>query len=267
MAAMPPTVSLIALAAGRSTRFGRPKQMEPVGPNGETILDLTLRDAFGAGCEEAIVVTNADLAGRFEEFSRTDPRVRVRIQEEALGTAHATMIGMEGMRGTAVVVNGDDLYGTSALHAAVAHAREGATDESALVAFDLGATLSPNGPVNRAVCTVLDGYLADLHEAMGLNADAWTAIRDLRGGIFKAEAPVSMNLWVFRPAFTRILLEAWSKRDPLDRAEFGLPDPVRDAIGRGHRFRVLRTRAPWFGLTYPEDARLIRDHLRPRDVS
>lgn len=267
MAAMPRTVSLIALAAGRSTRFGRPKQLEHVGPNGETILDLTLRDAFGAGCDAAVVVTNAALAGTFEERSRTDPRVRVRIQEEALGTAHAAMIGMEGRRGTSVVVNGDDLYGASALHAAVAHAREGAADESALVAYDLGGTLSPNGPVNRAICTVLDGYLVDLHEAKGLKADARTTIRDLRGGIFKAEAPVSMNLWVFRPAFTKLLLEAWSSRDPRDPVEFSLPDVVRDAIGRGHRFRVLRTSAPWFGLTFPEDAPHVRDHLRPRDVS
>lgn len=261
MEGTPLQVSLIVLAAGRSTRFGRPKQTEQVGPKGETIMDITLRDAFDAGCDRAWVVTSPKLVHDLQRRFSSDARVRVLVQKDALGTAHAAMIGLEDAQGTSLVVNGDDLYGASSIRTAVEYARQGDPHESALVAFNLDRTLSPNGPVNRASCSVDGEYLSDTHEVMGLAADDQDHIKDRKGEVYDARTPVSMNLWVLRPAFNALLVEAWRERDGAEPDEFGLPTAVHQAIERGHRFHMLRTHDAWFGLTFPEDAQLVRDHL------
>jgi MobA-like NTP transferase domain len=260
-------VRMIILAAGRSTRFGRPKQSEPVGPNGETILDITLRDAFAAGGQSAHVVTSPALADHFRQHYRADPRVDIHVQQEPLGTAHATMIGMDDARCTNIVANGDDLYGVSSLRTAVAYAHHGDEQESAIIAYDLGRTLSPNGPVNRAICQVQGNHLADTHEVPGFRADTQGRIQDALLNAHGSGTPVSMNLWVFRPAFNNLLRDAWRARAEADRSEFGLPDAVRHAIVQGHMFRMLRSPSAWFGLTFPQDAQLVRDHLRSPDVT
>ncbi len=258
-------IALIALAAGRSTRFGRPKQLEPVGPAGETIPGITIRQALQAGCHRVRLVTSPALEGTMRQQFAAEPRVEVCVQEEARGTAHAAMVGMDGTAGTCIVVNGDDLYGHEALEAAARHAREGDPRESALVAYALGRTLSPSGPVNRAVCEADTGSLRGTREVTGLAAGGTGYIRDGAGNSYAAEVPVSMNLWVFRPAFQDLLRETWQARDAGDPSEFGLPDAVRMAVDRGQVFRLLRTAATWHGLTFPEDAARVREHLARTD--
>jgi MobA-like NTP transferase domain len=248
---------LVVLAAGRSTRFGRPKQVEPVGPRGEAIMDVTMRDAFASGCDQVRLIVHPEHDELFRQRYRGDRRVIVLVQPAALGTAHATMVGMEHAAGTCIVVNGDDLYGARSMELAVVHARE----EHALVVFELGNTLSPNGPVNRAVCHVEGTHLIGTEEVKGLVDAGNGHIIDGDGRSWDRTVPVSMNLWVFRPGFRSVLIGQERSGDPMDPAEHGLPDAVRAAMASHQLFRVLRTNDRWCGLTFPDDAELVRRFL------
>ena len=252
------TVSLVVLAAGKSTRFGRPKQLEPIGPEGETLLDLTLRDAFALGCDEARLVVREEHEDLFRERYKKNKRVHVFVQRKALGTAHAAMVGMNHAADTCIVANGDDYYGARSMELAVAHARDGYPEENALVAFQMHKTLSPNGPVNRAVCRAGRYHLKGTEEVYGSAMGTDGSIRDRDGRIWPKSTLVSMNLWVMRDWFDIALDRYWHDRDPDDRSEFGLPTAVAMAMTEEHQFRVLRTPDRWCGLTYAADAELAR---------
>lgn len=253
--------SLVILAAGGSTRFGRPKQLEPVGPKGEAIMGITMRQGFDAGCMEAWLVVRPEHEDLFRARYRRDRRVRIAVQRAPLGTGHAAMVGMEHASGTCIVANGDDLYGRRSLELAVEHAMEGISDEHALVAFDLARTLSPHGPVNRAVCRKSRYHLRGITEVRGLRARPDGTIVDETGRSWPARTPVSMNLWVMRDRFSMLLL-VMDQDDPVEPGqELGLPDAVREALSIEHRFRILSTPDRWCGLTFPADADLVRRHL------
>lgn len=256
--------TLVLLAAGRSTRFGRPKQLEPIGPHGETIMEVTLRDAFDMDCEKACLVIRPEHESIMRERYAKDERVQVAIQAQANGTAHAALIGMEHALGTCIVANADDYYGRESMRLACAHAREGASEESALVAFELGKTLSPNGPVNRALCKDTPDHLRSTQEVLGLRRDADGAIRDAEGNAYEANALVSMNLWVLRQGFSHLAKRHWQERSEEAVGEFGLPDAARYAMQHKHGIRILRTTDRWCGLTFPADADLVRRHLAER---
>lgn len=256
---MADTPTLIILAAGRSTRFGRPKQLEPVLTDGRTLIDLTLADA---GRADAVLVVSPTLEARFREKYAGQPRIRIAVQREPLGTAHAVMQGLHGLPGTAVVVNGDDHYGHAALAAAMEHAVHGQPEQHALVAYRLDRTLSPSGGVNRALCSAdRDGYLVSTREATGVQAGDGH-VHDDQGTRLDGDRPVSMNLWIFRPTLFPLFGElARAER----QGEYGLPEVVQQAIARGHRFRVIPTAAQWVGLTFANDADLVRRSLSRTD--
>ena len=254
---MPPT-TLIVLAGGRSTRFGRPKQLEPVGPNGEALLDLALRDAFRAGCTSAILVVRPELEAVFAARNAHGTNMHLVVQHEALGTAHAVMQALEHVQGDVLIANGDDHYGAGPLRMAIQHAVTGDLGEHALVTFELANTLSASGPVNRALCTVnAKGLLGPIEEVLGLHRNGAGTISDAKGRPFSGHEHVSMNLWLLRPSMFDLfsILFHGSVREG---GEFGLPDVVRAATANGHRFRALHTSEPWCGLTYASDADLVR---------
>lgn len=252
--------ALILLAGGKSTRFGRPKQLEPVGPRGEALLDLTLRDAFAAGCTDAVIVVRPQHGTEFAERFVEDRRVRIIVQHEARGTAHAVMLALDHVHGTAITANGDDHYGKEALQLAVDHALHADPQVHALVAFHLANTLSPGGGVNRAVCTTdIHGSLLFTEEVTGLYAGP-DGISGPDGRTWPPDTMVSMNLWVFRPALFPLFRTLYAAHVPTN-GEFGLPNVVADAIAQQHRFVLVRTAAQWCGLTHPADAEIVRREL------
>lgn len=255
------TLSLVVLAAGSSTRFGRPKQLESVGPRGEAILDFTMRDAFDAGCDEVRLVVSPAHEELFKFRYQRDGRIVVLVQPTPRGTAHAAVVGMEHAGGTCMVANGDDLYGATSLKLAAAHAREGSPEEHALVVYELRHTLSPNGPVNRAICSTTEHHLIDAEEVKGLADTGTGSITDEQQRAWSPSALVSMNLWVFRPEFMNTLNQCCEGHDLASITELGLPMAVQSAVARGRQFRILRTPDRWCGLTFPGDAELLRSVL------
>jgi len=253
--------TLILLAGGKSTRFGRPKQLEPVGPEGEALLDLTLRDARAAGCTGAVIVVRPEHLLVFADRFADQPQVRIVVQAEALGTAHAVMLALAEAHGTALIANGDDHYGAGAMEQAARHALRGDPVQHALVAFELANTLSPSGGVHRAVCaTDADGLLLSTQEVTGLQAAASGNITSADGRSWPAATLVSMNLWVLRPALFPLFRTLFAAHAAAN-GEFGLPSVVSAAIAQHHRFAVLRTTETWCGLTHPADAGHVRQYL------
>ncbi len=254
-------VTIILLAAGKSTRFGRPKQLERIGPKGETIPELTMRDALAHGCTRAVIVARPEHEEHFRGTLGPDARCSVVVQHEALGTAHATLLGLDKSTGTVIIANGDDLYGTRSMAIACDHAMNGTPNEHALVAFPLGNTLSPNGGVHRAVCEVDErGRLLSTREVRGLSRKADGGIIDEDERRWSDGTSVSMNLWVMRPSMRRFFTDGFAHR--ATDTEFGLPDVVRTAIDEGERFHLSTSPDRWLGLTFAEDAQLVRDQLR-----
>lgn len=255
---MPSTPTLIVLAAGRSTRFGRPKQLEPVSADGRTLIDITLTDAVEAGCHNAVLITSPSLEPAFREKYGDRPHTSIAVQQQPLGTAHAVLQGLYGVEGTIVVVNGDDHYGRQAIDAALHHAVGNAKNDHALVAYQLSNTLSPSGGVNRAVCAIDGaGKLLSTEEVTGLRAEG-ILVRDAEGRTWPGNTPVSMNLWVLRPSIRPLIAELATEAR---QGEYGLPEVVRLAMARGQHFRAIPTDAEWTGLTHAADAEQVRQRL------
>lgn len=269
--------SLIVLAGGLGSRFGGLKQLEPLGPGGEVLLDYAVFDAVRAGIGRVVVVIRPEMAGTFPDWaeSRFGSRLSVRCAIQRLdeapadppagrvkpwGTAHAVMTAAALVDGPCVLVNADDFYGRDG-YQVLARALEQPSSGIPvwhLAAWPLGHTLSPSGTVNRALCDVDDdGWLRGLEERTGLSREAvprtWL------------ERHVSMNMWGFTPeifdACSRALMRFFHAAD-LARAECLLPDVVRDALAAGEaRVRVHPVNGMWCGVTHAADVAVTKEAL------
>lgn len=277
--------TLLVLAAGMGSRYGGLKQMDPMGPHGETVLDYSVHDAVRAGFGRVVFVIREDFAEAFERgvMSRFRDRVEVdcvfqrmadlperRVMPEGRtkpwGTAHAVLAARAAIGTPFAVINADDFYGRDAYEVAARHlagfARD-ADDALAMIGYPLVNTLSEHGRVNRGVCRVDDaGLLVGVEEFTGIARDADGVIRgDGLDGVRRAldvDALVSMNFWLFGPACFGWMESAFVRflqgcPDPL-KSECYLPTVVDERIAEvGARCPVLRTVGHWFGVTYPED--------------
>lgn len=299
-------LTLVVLAAGLSTRFGRLKQLEPVGPSGETLLDYGIYDAIRAGFSRAVLVIRRELTqdfrdriGRFfgdsiavsytaQELAALPPGYTVpEGRAKPWGTGHAVLAAETDVDGPFVVMNADDFYGAAAFRALAEHLRtvgDLEVPEFAAAGYRLSDTLSPSGGVSRAVCELDgDGYLVAVREVKDIRDEGGTIAGATLAGErleLAADETISMNLWaatpagfpVLRAAFSRFLEKRGDDRD----AEFLLSMAVNEAIARGEmRVKVFPTPGPWLGVTYPEDRQhvaekldeLIRAGHYPRDLS
>jgi len=272
-----PMTSLVVLAGGLGSRFGGLKQLEPLGPDGEVLLDYAVFDAVRAGVGRAVFVIRPEMADRFPAWAegRFGKHVHVRCAIQRLdeapvdppsgrvkpwGTAHAVLTAAALVDGPCIMVNADDFYGRQG-YEVLARALEQPLDAVPrwhLAAWPLGDTLSPSGTVNRALCDVDgDGWLRGLEEATGLARDSIPADW--------LERPVSMNMWGFTPAIFDACsraLDRFFRSADLMRDECLLPDVVRDAIASGGaRVRVHQVRSTWCGVTHPADVPATRDTL------
>lgn len=277
-------ISLVAMAAGRGSRYGGLKQLDPVGPSGEALVEYALRDARRAGFDRAVLVVRPETAREFRErllarlpadfpvslAFQEEPRVPGR--EKPWGTGHALLAAADAVDGPFALCNADDFYGPEAFQTLAESLRGRSPDatEFALVGYRLRDTLSPEGPVSRAVCeTDADGTLVGLSEHLGI-AETNGRIAGTRNGrpvSLRGDETVTMNLWGFTPAvfpglasrFRRFLERNGDSPD----AEFFLPDAAGDMIRNSEaRVRVLPGGRGWFGLTHPGDRETAANRLR-----
>jgi UTP-glucose-1-phosphate uridylyltransferase len=271
--------SLLILAAGMGSRFGGLKQMEPIGANGECILDYSIHDALKAGFGRVVFVIRPDFSEVFkrslgDRFARHLPVDYVYQEldklpdgfqppagrEKPWGTGHAVLMGAQVIREPFAVINADDFYGQEGY---AVLARRLATldpnaDRYAMVGYDLEATLSEHGTVSRGICTVDEGRLVTVQEHLKIEKRPKGAVDLATGREFQGQETVSLNFFGFTPAFFGHLSEAFvaflKRQDGAATGEFQLPAVV-DALIREQKaeVEVLRSRDAWFGITYRED--------------
>ncbi|TVR55164.1 MAG: nucleotidyltransferase [Puniceicoccaceae bacterium] len=279
-------ITLLVLAAGMGSRFGGPKQVTPVGPSGEILLDYSLYDARRAGFDRFVFVIRREMESAFRErlarsplhgarwdFAFQDPHdlppVRGPFPERTRpwGTGHAVRSARHCLETPFAVINADDYYGRAGFLALADYLRRLPPESTrfALVSYHLAATLSPHGAVSRGLCALLEGgKLGGITETSGLRLDGGRVVKeDEPKAPLDPDQPVSMNLWGFTPAvfpllesgFERFLL---SCPDPAS-AEFGIPGAVGKMIREGSaEVSVLSSADRWFGLTHPADLPEVR---------
>jgi hypothetical protein len=280
---MAPT--LVLLAAGVGSRYGGPKQLDPVGPGGATLIDYAAFDAHRVGFGRLVLVVRSDNETAVREavdrgLSR-HLEVHYAVQDACLpagfqpppgrtkpwGTGHALLAAAPHLDGPFAVLNADDFYGAGTYRILANWIdRPHPASEHALVTFALRTTLSPAGPVNRGICEVDEGGLlrgiSEVLEIVGEDGDARYPDPSGRPVRVSGETPVSLNFWGFGPELLPALETACESfltehRDSTT-AELFLPAIVQALMSRGKaRVRVLPGGGPWAGLTYPED----RPHL------
>jgi len=276
--------ALVILAAGMGSRFGGLKQVAPVGPSGEVVLDYSVHDAIRSGFTDVVFVIRRHMEALFREQvgRRYESRIAVRYvfqegtvlpaghalppgREKPWGTGHALWCAAEAVRQPFAVINADDFYGADSFAqlGRFLSAADPAAPRGCMVGFRLANTLSEHGTVSRGVCRArTDGSLADVVECTAIarqpDGTITAPAADGSGRRFTGEEIVSMNCWGFTPAFFPLLterLEAFLRVHGQDlKAEFYLPAAVAALIQAG-RFeaQVLPTAADWFGVTYRED--------------
>jgi UTP-glucose-1-phosphate uridylyltransferase len=279
--------TLLVLAAGMGSRYGGLKQIDPVGPGGETLMDYSVYDALRAGFTKLVFVIRKDIEQPFKELlgARFQKHIPVEYVFQELnkippgfsvpagrtkpwGTTQAILMADNAIDSPFAVINADDFYGAESFLLLAHHLQSGAANY-AMVAFVLRNTLSEFGSVARGVCTVGGGdYLQSVVELTGIerknggisNTDATGRTSPLTG-----DEPVSLNMWGFTPAVFGQLRNSFHRflaRNGSDlKAECYIPATVNELITTGEtRVKVLHTPDTWFGITYREDrARVIEN--------
>ncbi len=290
---MKPT--LLVLAAGMGSRYGGLKQMDPMGPNGETVLDYSVFDAIRAGFGKVVFIIRKDFEDAFKAGvgSRFAGKIDVDYafqqltdlpaghtppegREKPWGTSHAVWAARNQVQGNFAVINADDFYGANAYEVAAsffASANQAdAKDHYAMVGYRIENTLSDHGDVNRGNCqTDAHGHLAGVEEVVKIKRQADGSIRGtgLNGEeVTIAEGtPVSMNFWAFTPKFfTQLeehLTEFLAKHGNEAKSECYIPTVVDELIAHGKAdCAVLDTTSSWFGVTYPDDKPFVVESIK-----
>lgn len=285
---MKPT--LFVLAAGMGSRYGGLKQIDGLGPNGETIMDYSVFDALRAGFGKIVFVIRKDFADDFKRvvLAKYEGKVPCEICFQAIenvpegytynpertkpwGTNHAVLMGKDLIKEPFAVINADDFYGKESFEVLAKFLNEvaGKQNQYCMVGYRVCNTLSEHGSVSRGVCeTDAEGNLTNVVER--------TSIERKENGIFYTvdgvdyalpeNAPVSMNMWGFTPEYFGYVEEAFKtflkERGQELKSEFYIPTLVNDLIVAGKATCcVLDTTAKWFGVTYAEDRQMVVDKI------
>ena len=277
--------ALVVLAAGRGSRYGGLKQMDPMGPNGETVLDYSVFDAIRAGFSKVIFVIREDFAEAFRKDVGDKFTSQIEVaysfqkltdlpngfsvpegREKPWGTSHAILAARDEIDRPFAVINADDFYGKDAYSQAASFLTSNPIESSkanyALVGYKLSNTLSDHGSVNRGICQTADGLLKGVEEVVEIARKEADEIegRSLDGSacLVDEDAIVSMNLWGFPVSFLAELenhfISFLKERGSEMKSECYIPTVVDDLINEGVAdCHVLETSSSWFGVTYPDD--------------
>lgn len=283
--------TLFVLAAGMGSRYGGLKQLDGVGPHGETIMDYSIFDAMRAGFGKVVFVIRKDFENDFREkiLSKYEGHIPVEVVFQSLdklpegytvhperikpwGTNHAVLMGREAIDGPFVVINADDYYGRDAFEVIARELSRPRTTKGdyCMVGFRVANTMTENGSVSRGVCSTNGGMLTDVVErtAIAFDDQHRIAFTDENGNVqhLDPDTPVSMNMWGFTPDYFEYSDREFRKfldnlSDPL-KGEYYIPTAVDTLVNTGEAtVKVLDTTSKWFGVTYADDRQGVVDSL------
>lgn len=287
---MKPT--LLILAAGMGSRYGKLKQMDAFGPNGETIIDYSLYDAINAGFGKVVFIIRDSFREEFEKYFRSKLEGRIEMEfisqelnnipegcsynterEKPWGTAHAVWVASKVIHEPFGVINADDYYGVDSFRQLSDFLVESHLNNKknySVVAYYLRNTLSEYGTVNRGVCNVdMNGHLLDVKECIKIkrNPDGTISYPENNQEVCLDENTlVSMNMWGFLPSYftycDTIFREFLLKNGSKLTSEFFIPSLVDRLIKDGIlQVEVLDTESDWFGVTYQEDKPFVMEKI------
>ena len=277
-------ITLLVMAAGMGSRYGGLKQLDAVGPGGETIIDYSVYDAIRAGFNKVVFIIRKDFEQEFTS-QITDKYVgKIQVEfafqdlndlpdgftcpegrEKPWGTGHAILTAVDLIHEPFVAINGDDFYGLESFKVIAKYYRSGRKTFS-MVAFQLNKTLSEFGGVTRGLCTVKDGLLDTVIETGDLRKSDYgiSSDRDIQ---LDGNEPVSMNVWGFMPDLFDYLqsmfVDFLEKEGNEMKSEYLIPSVVIELIRSGQeKVHVLRSDAAWFGVTYKKDRTFVLGEIQ-----
>lgn len=288
---MKPT--LLVLAAGMGSRYGSLKQIDPVGPSGETIIDYSIYDAIRAGFGKVVFIIRKSFEQDFKDLFITKLQSHIPVEyvfqeidkvPEGLtfsperikpwGTAHAVLMAKDVIHEPFAVINGDDFYGSGAFQTMADYLNSltaGTQTQYSLVGYQVGNTMSDHGSVSRGICQEDENeLLVSVTERTNIQyVDGGIAYQDTDGAyvFLNPETLVSMNFWGFTPEYFKQTEKLFSdfvnsNYDSL-KAEFYIPYAIDNLINSSSAsVKVLRSDAKWFGVTYKEDKPLVIEKLK-----
>ena len=287
--------ALVILAAGIGARYGGGiKQLEPVGPMGEIIMDYSIHDAIAAGFDKIVFIIRRDIeadfrqvigdrieaicrrlgvevAYAFQDFSSVPDFYHIPPERtKPFGTVHALLCAADVVHEPFCVINADDYYGIDAYRTIYDElVKLPETGKATMVGYLLKNTASLHGTVSRGVCAVEDGKLRSVREALKIQLYPDGTLRDLAEGTdLSPETVVSMNFWGFAPSIFPALREYFenflrTEAGENIKAECLLPVMVGDQLQKGAlEVSVLHSADKWFGMTYHEDREIVAEELR-----
>ena len=275
--------TLVIMAAGMGSRFGGLKQIEPVGPNGEYILDYSIYDAIKAGFNNVVFIIKKEHYDLFRETvgKRIENKIRVEYafqdinnipsgyktpedREKPWGTGHAVLSAKDLVKGSFAIINADDFYSNLPYQLISKFFDTNESDNTFLIPpYMVGKTLAATGSVKRGVCEIEDGFLTNLIESAVERSDSGEIIASPLDGRtpfpVDEKSPVSMNIWGFTPKLFELLEVGFitffeQNKDDLSKCEYLLPDAIESQIKNGNiTVKALAHDGHWYGITYKED--------------
>jgi len=288
-------ITLVILAAGMGSRFGGLKQITPLGPNDEFIIDYSVYDAIKAGFTKIVFLIKEENYDVFKETigARVEPHIKVEYcfqkmdnvpkyydelkdRAKPLGTAHAILCCKDKVHEPFMIINADDFYGRDAFLKG-AEFLKNVNDEKpypyGMVGYLVKNTITENGSVKRGVCKVEDSYLKEITES-SIEKDSTGKItatpldESIPAFEVNEDDTVSMNMLLFTPSIFAYIEDHFEEfldknKDNLEKCEYLIPDVLFNSIDTGYAtVEVLKTTATWYGVTYKEDAEGVKEALK-----
>ncbi|RZP25015.1 nucleotidyltransferase [bacterium] len=278
-------MTLLVMAAGMGSRYGGLKQLDAVGPNGETIIDFSVYDAIRAGYNKVVFIIRKDFEKQFKQkiSNKYKNKIDVEIVYQDLndlprsfrcpnerskpwGTGHAILAARNAVSEPFVAINGDDFYGKESFEI-ISNYYSTVNSGFAMVAFQLDKTLSENGSVSRGICEQNSNELVTVVETHDIKKNSAGIIECDRDISFLGSELVSMNMWGFTPTLFDHLEKMFN--DFLTgnisdlKSEFLIPSVINDLIEKNiEKVKVLKTQSTWFGVTYVEDKAFVESQIK-----
>ncbi|HOJ48042.1 MAG TPA: sugar phosphate nucleotidyltransferase [Bacillota bacterium] len=287
-------MTLVVMAAGMGSRYGGLKQLDPVGPSGEFIIDYSVYDAIQAGFDKVVFIIKEENLSLFQEtvgnriaghikveyaFQRLEAPQGYPVPENRVkpwGTGHAVLSAKDHVDGNFAVINADDFYGRESYRLIADYLKQpktGAKAHYCMAGFVLKNTLTENGTVARGICeTDENGNLVNITERTKIKRVEDGTVKffdiDENGTSVDENTIVSMNCWGFEKSFFNSLENGFfafleANKNDLAKCEFFLPTAVKESIARAEsEVKVLKTNAKWYGVTYREDKESVVNYIR-----